>query len=264
MSSDKFTGERPGWGKDFDYDEARHLAAYRHAAVLAEGKHVLDAGCGEGFGTRTLVDAAASVVGLDYSEQAIEQCRRAWGRPGLEFHRVDLTEPGSFTDTFDLVINFQVVEHIEDPRPFIEGLRARIAAGGCLLLTTPNRLTSFSENPYHVREYTADELTELLSGVFSSVEMSGTFGNQKVTDFDAGREKAVKRIMALDPLGLRKLLPSSLINFAFARLSVLVRRQARGNIDGAVAGGDGITIDDFSIGSHDMDKALDLVALCRP
>ena len=134
-----------------------------------------------------------------------------------------------------------------DPYFFFSEAARVLKPGGHLLLTTPNRLTSLSENPYHVREYTADELTELLSGVFSSVEMSGTFGNQKVTDFDAGREKAVKRIMALDPLGLRKLLPSSLINFAFAKLSVLVRRQARGNIDVAVAGGDGITIDDFSI-----------------
>ena len=49
MASDNFTGERPGWGEDFDYDEARHLAAYLFAADLAKGRSVLDAGCGTGY-----------------------------------------------------------------------------------------------------------------------------------------------------------------------------------------------------------------------
>jgi len=66
-----FTGERPGWGEDFDSDYARHVAACRHAATLVAGRRVLDAGCGEGFGTSTLAAAAREVVGVDCSEAAI-------------------------------------------------------------------------------------------------------------------------------------------------------------------------------------------------
>lgn len=258
-SSGTYTGERPGWGEGFDYDESRHLAAYQHARSLAAGKRVLDAGCGEGFGTQTLTDVAASVKGIDYSQVAIDVCRSKWQRPNLSFECVDLTKATAGVETFDLVLNFQVIEHIEDPRPFLRGLKARIGPGGQLMLTTPNRLKTFSENPYHVREYTAPELRALLSEVFGGVELLGMHGNEKVTAFDAGRERAVKRILRLDPLGIRKLLPSSVVNAAFARLSVMVRKRAKRE-----AATDRILPTDFFVSADRIDESLDLVALCRP
>ncbi len=255
----KFTGERPGWGQDFDYDEARHLAAYFYVRDLARDKSVLDAGCGEGFGTQTLAEVAREVVGVDYSSDAIDVCRRNWQKSNLRFERVDLTDPGGFTDTFDLVINFQVLEHIADEIGFLEGLKARLAPEGLLVLTTPNRLKSFSENPYHLREYVADELGALLWHVFSDVEILGMHGNDKVTAFDAGRERAVKRILRLDPLGLRNYLPRWLMETAFARLSVVVRRKAREQSQA-----DKIRPEDFYVSTEHVDEALDLVALCQP
>ena len=80
-----------------------------------------------------------------------------------------------------------------------------------------------------------------------------------VTAFDAGREKAVNRILRLDPLGLRNLLPRAVIEAAFAKLAVLVRRQARDE-----SGADKIVPEDFFVSADNIDEALDLVALCRP
>lgn len=259
-----FTGERPGWGEDFHYDEARHLAAYHHAAKLVsglgeDGCRVLDAGCGEGFGTQTLTTVASAVTGVDYSADALAFCRAHWSSPRLSFRQVDLTRPGDFAETFDLVLSFQVVEHIVDPTPFLEGLRACIAPGGQLMLTTPNRLKTFSENPYHVREYDRDELAELLGRVFSRVEISGMHGNERVKAFDRSREKAVQRILRLDPLGLRHLLPRKVFEWAFARLAVVVRRQARND-----SGEQKLVPEDFFVSGTDLDEAVDLVALCRP
>jgi len=255
--SPAFTGERPGRGDNFDYDEARHFAAYDYARSLAGGKRVLDAGCGEGYNTQALADAAAEVTGVDYSSQAIEFCKRTWTSPNLHFERVDFTDPGDFDATFDLVVNFQVIEHIEDDRAFLQALRARLAPGGTLLLTTPNRLMSFSENPYHVREYTADELRALLESVFGSVTMRGMRGNDKVTKFDEARRQSVERILRLDPLGIRNLLPQGVINFAFARLANVVRSQAKSS-----AGSEAITPQDFYVTDDELDRCLDLVALC--
>jgi SAM-dependent methyltransferase len=256
MDAEKFTGERPGWGEGFDYDYARHLAAYRHAASLAEGRRVLDAGCGEGFGTQTLADVASSVLGVDYSPVAISECRRLWQKPNLRFEQVDLVQPGGFSETFDLVLNFQVIEHIDDPLPFLRGLGERVGPGGSLLLTTPNRLRTVSENPYHVREYTAPELRDLLSRVFDRVEISGMHGNAKVEEFEAGRARAVRRILRLDPLGIRKMLPEKVIHFAFAKLARVVRKQARpaGSVD--------MTPENFFVSADSVDNALDLVATC--
>ncbi len=258
-----FTGERPGWDEDFDYDYARHVAAYRFASTLVAGKRVLDAGCGEGFGTCTLTDAAAEVVGVDYSADAVAECRRVWcneQRPNLRFEVVDLTRPEGFSERFDVVLCFQVIEHIQEPRPFLEALVARLAPGGTLVLTTPNRLGSYFENPFHVREYTTDEFRSEIDGLFAGVQMLGMFGNEKVLRFDERRARAVGRILRLDPLGLRHRLPRWLVEFAFAKLSRIVRRQARG--PGAVSA-DRIVPDDFYVSDTGVDRALDLVAVCR-
>lgn len=259
----KLYAERPGWGKDFDYDEARHLVAYRYAASLVAGKHVLDAGCGEGFATRTLADSAASVVGADYHAEAINTARARWQKDGLSFRVLDLAaaEPD---DSFDVVLNFQVIEHILDDRGFVARLSRWLAPGGTLMLTTPNKLQSFSENPCHLREYTADELRALLGTVFSEVKLLGVFGNERVVEFDRNRRLAVERILRLDPLGLRHLLPERLLHLAFARLGQAVRRKAHRSVGAAT-----IEIDDFTIRggddlSDDLARATDLVALCKP
>jgi len=178
----------------------------------------------------------------------------------LEFHREDLTSCAEVGYKFDVIINFQVLEHIDDPKPFLQGLRARLADDGVLMLTTPNVLMSFSENPYHLHEYTADELRALLADHFGSVEIMGVHGNARVQAFDERRKRSIQRILRLDPLGIRNLLPQWLINFAFARLAVLVRQQAKSGADTA----DRIEPSDFFVAGENVDSALDLVALCRP
>lgn len=255
----KLYAERPGWGEDFDYDEGRHLVAYRYAAALCAGKRVLDAGCGEGFCTQELAKTAASVVGVDYHEEAVATARRKWQTPNLSFRVLDLMREAAGAGDFDLVLNFQVLEHVEDDLTFLRNLRAALAPGGILVLTTPNAKMSFSENPCHLREYSADELRARLERVFSSVELKGVFGNPRVVEFDEQRRKAVERILRLDPLGLRRLLPEPLLHTAFARLGQLVRRKAR-----KASGTQAIGAEDFVIRDDDLDRALDLVALCRP
>jgi 2-polyprenyl-3-methyl-5-hydroxy-6-metoxy-1,4-benzoquinol methylase len=258
VAATKFTGERPGWGKDFDYDAARHLTAYLHARELARGHKVLDAGCGEGFGTQALAEAAREVVGIDYSRDAIAYCRERWKAPNLRFEVVDLTDPRGFDETFDLVLNFQVLEHIPNEADFLRSLRARMAPDATLMITTPNRLATVGENPYHLREYSAGELAALLGQVFADVRLLGMFGNEKVREFDRRRAQAIRRVLRLDPLGLRNALPKPLVRFAFARLAVLVRRNAKSGAPGA-----SIAPEDFAMREGDLDEALDLVALCR-
>lgn len=254
-----FTGERPGWGEGFDYDYSRHLAAYRYAAGLVAGLRVLDAGCGEGFGTQSLAGTAAHVTGYDYSAAAIAECRRLWPRPDLDFQCVDLSAPPLPGADFDAVLSFQVLEHMTDPLAFLRALRSLVTEGGFVLLTTPNRPRTVSENPFHVREYDAGELVDLLKNVFGHVSVVGMYGNEKVEAFERSRARAVASILRLDPLGLRRLLPRAIVEPAFARLAALVRRRAKAEAPVA------IVPEDFAVGTgDDIDLALDLVALCRP
>jgi len=251
----KFTGERlPGGGDPlFAIDMQRHLAAYRWAAEQAVGRTVLDAGCGEGYGARLVAEVAARVLGVDRPEP-IATARHRHGRENLAFEVADLADLGSLGRRFDLVVSFQVIEHVEDPIGFLHGLAGAVSADGRLVVTTPNRLMSVGENPYHLREWTAPELLELARPILPSARVLGVYGSERVVAYERARGKQIARILRFDPLGLRHFVPSGLVHAVFPALATLVRRR--------VAGGSALpAVDetDFRVDQGEMEQALDLV-----
>jgi 2-polyprenyl-3-methyl-5-hydroxy-6-metoxy-1,4-benzoquinol methylase len=256
-----YTGERlAAEDARFAPDMARHLAAYHLIEPFIRGLRVLEAGCGEGYGAALMARHAAHVVGVDYDEPALALARARHRAPNLEYRSVNLLDlakqsPGEF----DVVTNFQVLEHLDDPTPFLSAAAACVKPGGLLILTTPNRLASVSENPYHVHEYLADELKGVLGRFFADVEMRGIVGTERVYAFERARGAAAQRILRLDPLGLRNLLPQRLVRFAFARLALLVRSQVAAQGRELVE----LTPGDFSIADHEPPQWIDLLALAR-
>jgi 2-polyprenyl-3-methyl-5-hydroxy-6-metoxy-1,4-benzoquinol methylase len=254
-----YTGERlAAEDARFAPDMARHLAAYYLMEPFIAGKRVLEAGCGEGYGAALMAGHAAHVVGVDYNAAALELARERHQAPNLEYRAVNLLDlarqsPGEF----DVVTNFQVLEHLEDPAPFLTAAAACVKPGGMLILTTPNRPASVSENPYHVHEYAADELQALLARFFSQVEVRGIVGTERVYAFERARGAQAQRILRLDPLGLRHLLPQSVVRWAFARLALLVRSRVAAQGRELVE----LTPGDFSIAEREPPQWIDLLAL---
>ena len=111
----EFTGERftPESEREIWYE---HLHRYVLAAGLVDGLTVLDAASGEGYGTDLLARNASRVVGVDVSDEAVEHARNRYGakQPGkLEFHRADVTDLPFENDSFDAVVSFETLEHLE-------------------------------------------------------------------------------------------------------------------------------------------------------
>ncbi len=254
-----FTGERLVTDEAlFSADLARHLVAYQFAQELVRGKKVLDAGCGDGYGTELLARTAATALGVDRSEETIDVAKRRYQRPNLTYKACNLDHLSSLGEKFDAVCHFQVIEHLPDPRPFLLQVRQVLTPGGMLVLTTPNRIFSYVENPYHVHEYLADELRNLLEEIFVHVEMRGVRGSERVMQFERARGEQANRILRLDPLGLRRFLPRAVIEWAYAKLARLVRRRIASGGKSMLQ----ISPEDFQI-SDFAEESLDLLAICR-
>ncbi|MFW0792631.1 class I SAM-dependent methyltransferase [Gordonia sp. CPCC 205515] len=184
------TGERtvPGIPEE-NYWFRRHEVAYAFVLDRCAGRDVLEAGSGEGYGAAMLATVASSVTCVDYDESAVEHTRRRY--PGLIVHQGNLIELPLPDASVDVVVNFQVIEHLWDQAAFVAECHRVLRPGGVLLMSTPNRVT-FSPgrdtplNPFHTRELNAAELTELLvDGGFSVSSMLGSYHAPRLADLDA-------------------------------------------------------------------------------
>ena len=172
--------------------------------------------------------------------------------------RADLYGIPLVAASFDLVVSFQVIEHLEDPSVYLEAVGRLLRPGGSAIITTPNILTSDRENPFHVHEYEADELARCLGQRFESVEMMGVGQSPPVARYQAQRLQRIRTITRLDPLRLRDRLPRPLVEWLFGRFALLVRRGIQQSDDGLPD----VTTRDFPIGAAN-DECIDLLAICR-
>ena len=172
----EFTGERviPGLVDPDLMNE--HVARYRFAARYAGHARVLDAGCGSGYGTAELANAA-TVVGIDISAEAVAHASRAFSRPGVHFIQ-SACQSLPFADaSFDLLVAFEVIEHLEAWWQMLAEAHRVLRPSGMLLVSTPNKAwynesrAAAGPNPYHVREFEYREFKAALEAVFPHVHL---------------------------------------------------------------------------------------------
>ena len=175
----ELTGERtlPDVPEE-NYWFQRHLVVYRWIAERVHGLEVVDMACGEGYGSDVLAGSAAQVTGVDANPEAHEHARRRYRRDNLRFER-ELVE--TYSRPCDAVVFLQTIEHLQDPAPVLGHFRSLLRPDGALYVSTPNVLTlapkgaAKSGNPWHVREYRAEEFAGLLLAHFQDVELFGLF-----------------------------------------------------------------------------------------
>ena len=173
----EFTGERftPECVREIWYE---HWHRYAFALPLVGGKRVLDAACGEGYGSHLLASAASEVVGVDISTEAVAHARARYaGKKNLRFEYGDAAAPGFAAATFDVVVSFETLEHLAAQSELIEGFARVLTDDGILLVSSPDKRT-YSEiagfrNEFHVRELYREELVELLQAHFPHVRLYG-------------------------------------------------------------------------------------------
>ena len=221
-----------------NYWYRRHLVVYEWIAERVRGKRVVDMACGEGYGSDVLAGTAASVVGVDANPEAHEHARLRYPRANLRFER-DLVE--SFSEPCEAVVFLQTIEHVQDPGAILEHFKSMLSPGGTAYVSTPNLLTlappgaEKSDNPWHVKEYRAEEFRALCDAHFPRVELLGLFHARKLRAHELaiklGWDSVHKRLRLTKPF--------------YDRFTPAIAAS------------------DFRLRQGNLDRALDFLAVCH-
>lgn len=209
----------PYWGE--------HAARYRFALERVAGKRVLDIACGTGYGIGLLQKTARFVCGVDIDAEAAVQARSECAENSSVILGDGLRLPFE-TGSFDVVTSFETIEHLHDRPGFLRELERVLVPEGLLLLSTPNAhytrpINGKPSNPFHIYEYTPEELAEELGKVFivqehlgQSLEIGKRISPFYLDQQRLPRKPAVQaklfgwRVMNKFPLGLRERLSEAI------------------------------------------------------
>jgi SAM-dependent methyltransferase len=148
-----------------------HWHRYCLVQPLARGLAVLDAACGEGYGSYILARGAREVVGIDIAADAVAHARSRYTAPNLRYIEGSCTALPLADASIDLVVSFETIEHLQEQREMLAEFRRVLAPAGVLVISSPNQPV-YSEggknvNDFHVRELTRAELAALLMPLFA-------------------------------------------------------------------------------------------------
>lgn len=209
------TAERVSLSPSDNYVFQRSLLAYKEAAKFISGK-VLEIGTGSGYGIDEISPCVEEFWTLDKHYIPIDYNRYN----NTRFIKTKVPPLENMpNDYFDFVICFQVIEHIEDSQNLLREIKRVLNKDGQLIMTTPNKNMTLSRNPWHVREYTGDEFSELLLSIFSAIEAKGVYGNEKIWSYYLKNKASVQKILKYDVLRLNQLLPRWMLRVPYDLLN---------------------------------------------
>ena len=239
----------------------QYRAVYEYAAMFVPAQRVLDAGCGAGYGAHLLAQNAKQVIAIDKDRKTIQQAKRRYPLPNLQFHARDVRQLSVYTPcSFDVICCFHTVEHLKEPVRFLQEVGKLLSDSGVLLISTPNRKKTFIEWPYHEREYTTEEFQVLLSTCFADMTLYALHASQSVHQFRDIQARAVRWIIRWDIPQLHRWLPKRLQQIGFDIGGWMLKiwlSKARADYMSR------ITVRDFQVKGEQLDEGLDLIGVCR-
>lgn len=172
----EWTGERYIPWMDVGEVHYNHLHRYLFAAQYCTNKRVLDLGCGEGYGSNILSKYASAVVGVDIDEATINHAAAKYREIKIKFVQSSVLEVPFRNHEFDVVVSYEVLEHIEEHDRYIAEIKRLLKPEGIFFVLTPNKLVYTDPNavnPFHKKELNWAEFVELVSKNFSDCKYFG-------------------------------------------------------------------------------------------
>jgi 2-polyprenyl-3-methyl-5-hydroxy-6-metoxy-1,4-benzoquinol methylase len=229
----------------------RLFFAYHQAAKLIKG-NLLEIGCGVGRGLDVLAHNCEQYTGIDKNEELLKFLQKDYPQLNFIYQHIPPLS-GIAGNTFDFVVSFQVIEHIQNDDLFVKEIYRVLKPGGKAIITTPNIRLSLTRNPWHIREYTAAGLQTLIQKYFSKLDKKGVHGNAKVMEYYEKNRKSVEKITRFDIFNLQYRLPRTLLQLPYDFLNRLNRKSLMTNNDSLV---NEISYEDYFL-SQDVENCLD-------
>ena len=232
-----------------NYVSQLSILEYSEAAKLVSGK-VLEIGTGSGYGIELIASQATKFITLDKSEPEAISKKQMIQHENVEFIKMKVPPLNNISDnSFDFVITFHVIEHIENDKFFVDEIFRVLKNKGKLIVTTPNKKMSLTRNPWHVREYTVSELENLLLKNFQSVRKLGVFGKKAIMEYYYKNKASVGKISRFDFFNLQYRLPRWLLKIPYDILNRWNRKKILRN--------NSILVSEISMSDYYLDKAND-------
>jgi ubiquinone/menaquinone biosynthesis C-methylase UbiE len=244
----------------------RHLFAYDYAKErILDNYNVLEIGSGEGYGAYRLSKKKGlkKIIAIDVDRESIENAKNKYNSNKVEFKHYDGDRLPFEDNTFDMVISFQVIEHIADDKNYILEAYRVLKKNGLFILTTPNRVYRLKEgqkpwNRFHIREYDYLSLKDILSYNFRHIEIFGLKGNEEIQKIEVERVNKIQKFISLDPLNLRNILPE--------KVKIVVANLFNNKTFGVQKEEDfkfRYKIEQHYLTNEDYKNSLDLLAVCK-
>jgi 2-polyprenyl-3-methyl-5-hydroxy-6-metoxy-1,4-benzoquinol methylase len=260
---------------------AQHLKCYDFVAPYCSGKDVLDIGCFIGYGTERIALYSRHVIGIDNDNKALSFAHQNRGAVNMSFENTSIKDFLLRGKKFDIVIAFQLIEHIVpgDIEDFLLDVKNILNRGGVFFVVTPNRSTRLLplQKPFnreHYQEFTAKSLGAILRKIFSDVAIKGVRASPWIEDIEKKRvRQSPWRVYLRDPVirFFAEIMPFALKNpikkavmgsvretpsFALKRTCCSEKQKNANDIER-------FSIDDFYLSEEKINKSLSLFALCR-
>lgn len=229
----------------------RLLKAYLLAKQYVKGD-LLELGCGEGRGIHELSELVDNYTAIDKIGEILDRLKEKY--PQVKFIQSNIPPFHGIEDNcYDSIVSFQVIEHIQNDQLFLEEIYRVLKPGGMAIITTPNRKLSLTRNPWHIREYSENELTKLSEKIFDRVIAQGIRGNTKVMEYYEANRASVKRFTKFDLFDLQYRLPRWMLRIPYDLANRMNRNNLMSENDSLV---NNISTEDYLL-SDNPDTSLD-------
>lgn len=235
----------------------RTLKAYTLIAEKIYGD-VLEIGCGEGYGLEFIYKNATSVTVIDKSRSVLDKIKSK--HPKTIVLNQKVPPLNNLKDSsFDIVISFQVIEHIKDANLFIKEIHRVLKPNGKAYITTPNSKKTIARNPWHHKEYNYTEINTLIKNSFVNYSIDGIQGNKKTDIYYLKNKQSVEQILRFDVFKIQYKMPAIFLKIPYEVVNRINRNKLLKKNTALV---NSIKLEDYSLTDYSQDT-LDFFCILK-